>query len=76
MQPFATGGLEPAFQSQALQHRMGQERRLLQVRPCHPLSGVEIKDHAVGLVGAVGGRVPRMELDGIHLRGRDERLEQ
>ena len=69
--PLPAGAIRPTSSSV----RARSHRRLEDVRPGHALAGVQVEDHAVGLVDAL--RPVEFQVwnsIGVHLRRRQQRL--
>ena len=74
MEALAAGGLEEAAQVEVLEAGAQGEGGVLDAGPGDLLVGVEVEDDAVGLLGALDGSAPQVELEGADLGEADEAL--
>jgi hypothetical protein len=74
MQSLAAAGLQPRLQAEGVEHRRTSVAASWMCSQVVPFARVEVEDHPVGLVDGLGHRIPRVELDHVHLRGAGQRL--
>ena len=74
VQALAATGFQKRRQTQLREEGLHQLRSLLHLRPRHPLAGVEVEHHAVGVFERPRAGVQRVELDHVPLRRRQQAL--